>query len=41
VLHLKDWAPGTRTDEKGYRVVFSEGVSSWKKIIAASERWAA
>jgi sugar phosphate isomerase/epimerase len=37
VLHLKDWAPGTRSDEKGYRVVFGEGVSPWKEIIAASE----
>ena len=37
VLHLKDWAPGPRTDEKGYRVVFGEGVSPWKEIIAASE----
>jgi sugar phosphate isomerase/epimerase len=37
VLHLKDWAPGTRADEKGYRVLFGEGVSPWKEIIAASE----
>ena len=37
VLHLKDWAPGMRTDEKSYRVVFGEGVSPWKEIIAASE----
>jgi sugar phosphate isomerase/epimerase len=37
VLHLKDWAPGTRAEEKGYRVLFGEGVSPWKEIIAASE----
>lgn len=37
VLHLKDWAPGSREDEKGYRVLFGEGVSPWKEIIAASE----
>ena len=37
VLHLKDWAPGQREDEKGYRVLFGEGVSPWKEIIAASE----
>jgi sugar phosphate isomerase/epimerase len=37
VLHLKDWAPGTRTEEKGYRVLLGEGVSPWKEIIVASE----
>jgi sugar phosphate isomerase/epimerase len=37
VLHLKDWAPGTRAEEKGYRVLFGEGVAPWKEIIAASE----
>jgi sugar phosphate isomerase/epimerase len=37
VLHLKDWAPGSREDEKGYRVLFGEGVSPWKEIIVASE----
>jgi sugar phosphate isomerase/epimerase len=35
-LHLKDWAPGT-AQEKGYRVLFGEGVSPWRKIIAAAE----
>jgi len=37
VIHLKDWAPGERTDEKSYRVLFGEGVSPWKKIFAAVE----
>jgi sugar phosphate isomerase/epimerase len=37
VVHLKDWAPGQRTDEKGYRVLFGEGVSPWKEILAALE----
>ncbi|HEY4234903.1 MAG TPA: TIM barrel protein [Lacipirellulaceae bacterium] len=37
VLHLKDWAPGAREEEKSYRVLFGEGVSPWKEIIAASE----
>jgi sugar phosphate isomerase/epimerase len=37
VLHLKDWAPGKREDEMSYRVLFGEGVSPWKEIIAASE----
>ena len=36
-VHLKDWAPGPRTEEKGYRVLFGEGVSPWKEIIAAAE----
>lgn len=32
-LHLKDWSP-----EKGYRVLFGEGVAPWEKIFAAAER---
>jgi sugar phosphate isomerase/epimerase len=36
-LHLKDWAAGSATDEKGYRVLFGEGDSPWKKIFAAAE----
>src|SRR5207237_2937509 len=36
-VHLKDWAPGARTAEKAYRVLFGEGVSPWKEIIAAAE----
>ncbi len=36
-LHLKDWAPGTRQDEKGYRTLFGEGVSPWREICAAAE----
>jgi sugar phosphate isomerase/epimerase len=32
VMHLKDWAPG-----KGYRVLFGEGVTPWRKLIAAAE----
>lgn len=31
-IHLKDWSP-----EKGYRVLFGEGVAPWKKIFAAAE----
>ena len=37
IVHLKDWAPGSRADEKGYRVLFGEGVSPWKEITAALE----
>jgi sugar phosphate isomerase/epimerase len=36
-VHLKDWAPGKAADEKGYRVLFGEGVSPWKEITAAVE----
>lgn len=36
-VHLKDWAPGDRAQEKGYRVLFGEGVSPWKEIVAAVE----
>lgn len=34
-LHLKDWA---REGEKGYRVLFGEGVAPWKEIFAAAEK---
>ncbi len=37
IVHLKDWAPGSAADEKGYRVLFGEGVSPWKEIVAALE----
>jgi sugar phosphate isomerase/epimerase len=36
-VHLKDWAPGKEADEKGYRVLFGEGVSPWAAIMAAAE----
>jgi sugar phosphate isomerase/epimerase len=36
-VHLKDWAPGTKEEEKGYRVLFGEGVSPWTEIITAAE----
>ena len=36
-VHLKDWAPGTRQDEKGFRVLLGEGVSPWQEIFAAVE----
>jgi len=31
-LHCKDWSP-----DKGYKVLFAEGVAPWKKIFAAAE----
>ena len=36
-LHLKDWAPGPDADQKGYRVLFGEGVTPWAEIITAAE----
>ncbi len=33
-VHCKDWAPGP---DKGYRVLFGEGVSPWKAIFEAAE----
>lgn len=36
-VHCKDWAPGTEEEEKGYRVLFGEGVTPWKEIFAAAE----
>jgi sugar phosphate isomerase/epimerase len=37
VMHLKDWAPGSGAEQKGYRVLFNEGVTPWKELIAAAE----
>jgi sugar phosphate isomerase/epimerase len=37
VMHLKDWAPGGRAEEKGYRVLFGEGVTPWKELLAAAD----
>lgn len=36
-VHLKDWAPGSPADERGYRVLFGEGVSPWLRIFEAAE----
>jgi sugar phosphate isomerase/epimerase len=36
-LHLKDWAPGADAEQKGYRVLFGEGVTPWAEIIKAAE----
>lgn len=36
-IHLKDWAPGSEAQEKGYRVLFGEGVAPWKQILDAAE----
>ena len=33
-MHLKDWAPG---QDKGYRVLFGEGITPWKELIAAAK----
>src|SRR5256885_5003589 len=37
VMHMKDWAPGGQGDGKGYRVLFGEGVTKWKELVAAAE----
>jgi sugar phosphate isomerase/epimerase len=37
IMHLKDWAPGPHAEEKGYRVLFGEGVTPWKELLAAAE----
>jgi hypothetical protein len=34
---LKDWAPGKDADNKGYKVLFGEGVSPWAEITTAAE----
>lgn len=34
-IHCKDWAPGA---DKGYKVLFGEGVAPWKKIFQAAEK---
>src|SRR5579872_7372002 len=36
-MHLKDWAPAGKGDKQGYRVLFSEGVTPWKELLAAAE----
>ncbi len=36
-VHLKDWAPGRREDEKEFRVLFGEGVTPWKELLATVE----
>ena len=35
-VHLKDWAPGSEKEDKGYRVLFGEGVAPWSQIISAA-----
>jgi sugar phosphate isomerase/epimerase len=37
-VHLKDWAPGTKEDEKSYRVIFGEGPTPWKQLMAELEK---
>lgn len=36
-MHMKDWAPAGQGDGKGYRVLFGEGVTKWKDLVAAAE----
>ncbi len=37
MMHLKDWAPETPAKDKGYRVLFGEGVTPWKDLLGAAE----
>jgi sugar phosphate isomerase/epimerase len=37
MMHLKDWAPDTAAKDKGYKVLFGEGVTPWKELLAAAE----
>lgn len=37
MMHLKDWAPASSAGEKGYRVLFGEGITPWKELMAAAE----
>ncbi len=34
-MHLKDYAPGA---DKGYRVLFGEGVVPWPQVLDAAEK---
>lgn len=36
-VHLKDWTPGRNEDDKGYRVLFGEGIAPWVEIIRTVE----
>lgn len=36
-MHLKDWARSGAGGETGYRVLFGEGVTPWKELLAAAE----
>ena len=38
MMHCKDWAPDSSgSKDKGYRVLWGEGVTPWKDLIAAAE----
>jgi L-ribulose-5-phosphate 3-epimerase UlaE len=32
-MHLKDWSP-----QRGYRVLFGEGIARWNKIFSTAEK---
>lgn len=36
-IHLKDWAPGDEQADKGYRVLFGEGVAPWAELVRTAE----
>lgn len=38
MMHMKDWAPADAGKaDKGYRVLFNEGITPWKELISAAE----
>ena len=38
MMHAKDWAPESAGKvDKGYRVLFNEGITPWKELLAAAE----
>jgi sugar phosphate isomerase/epimerase len=37
VMHAKDYAPGSGGADKGYRVLFGEGMTPWKELVAAAK----
>jgi sugar phosphate isomerase/epimerase len=37
-MHCKDWAPGAESNDKGYKVLFGEGVVPWNRVFEAAER---
>jgi sugar phosphate isomerase/epimerase len=38
MMHLKDWAPADAgKKDKGYRVLYGEGITPWKELLTAAE----
>lgn len=37
VMHMKEWSDGSNGTQKGYQVLFGEGIVRWKELVAAAE----